>query len=159
MKKLEIILFGLLILSCQDIENCGTDDNRDFIIVRFFDFETKDPKVVGFTFTAENSPYQFRFLADTTVSTSGDTTIVSDSTFILLPLDPSTSSTRLLFDSDTTSHFIELSYDKEYSIFDPACEPSLIFLNIDTVGYSFDSLSIPGTVTNRQLSTNVEVYF
>lgn len=159
MKKLGIILFGLIILSCQDIENCNTDDNRDFIIVRFFDLETKDPKVVGFTFTAENSPYRFRFLADTTVSSSGVTTIVSDSTFILLPLNPSTNSTRLLFDSDTSSHFIELSYEKEYFIFDPDCEPSLTFFDIDTIGYSFDSLSIPGTVTNRQLSTNVEVYF
>lgn len=159
MKKLAFILFGLMIISCQDIENCGTDDNRDFLIVRFFDIETKDPKTVGFIFTVEDSPYQFRFLADTIISSSGDTTINSDSTFVLLPLNPSASSTRLLFDSDTSNHFIELGYNTEYSIFDEDCEPSLTFTNIDTLSYSFDSLSIPGTVTNRQLDTNVEVYF
>ena len=159
MKKLACILIGLVVLSCQDIENCGTDDNLDFMVLRFFDIETQNPKTVGFTFTVDGSPYQFSFLADTTVSSSGDTTIVSDSTFVLLPLNPLTPTTTLQFDSDTSSHLIELSYDPEYSIFDPKCEPSLTFKNIDTVQYTFDSLSIPGTVTNRQLDTNVEVYF
>lgn len=151
MKKLAIILTGLLVLSCQDIENCDTDDNRDFIIVRFFDLQSQDPKTVGFTFSVEGSPYQWRFLADTT--------IVSDSTFILLPLNPLTETTRLQFDTDTSSHFIELSYLTEYTIFDPACDPSLTFTNIDTVRQSFDSTIVVGTVTNRQLDTNVEVYF
>jgi len=158
-KKLAFIFIGFIILSCQDIENCGTDDNLDFIILRFFDLETQNPKTVGFVFTADGSPYRFPFLADTSISSSGDTTIVSDSTFVLLPLNPLSATTTLQFDSDTSSHLIELSYEPVYSIFDPDCEPSLTFKNIDTVRYTFDSLSIPGTVTNSQLSTNVEVYF
>ncbi len=158
MKKFIIILYGLIVLSCQEIENCGTDDNTDFIIVRFFDLETEAPKTVGFTFTVEGSPYNFVFLADTTI-VGTDTTIVSDSTFILFPLNPLTETTRLQFDSDTSSHFVELSYETSYSIFDEACDPSLTFVNIDTVSQSFDSTVVVGNVTNRLLDTNVEIYF
>ncbi|WP_462253949.1 hypothetical protein [Ekhidna sp.] len=158
MKKIFIIVFGLLIFSCQEIENCGTDDNTDFVIVRFFDLETQQPKTVGFTFTIEGSPYNFRFLADTTISGT-DTTIVSDSTFILFPLNPLNERTRLQFDSDTSSHFVELSYETSYSIFDEACDPSLTFVGIDTVSQSFDSTVVVGNVTNRLLDTNVEIYF
>ena len=154
-----IILLGLVVLSCQDIENCGTDDIRDFVIVRFFDLESQEPKKVGFIFTIEGSTDSFHFLADTTISSTNDITIVSDSTFILFPLNPLTETTKLQFDSDTSSHFVELSYEPSYSIFDSACEPSLTFMNIDTVRQTFDSTVVAGTATNRQISTNVEVYF
>lgn len=185
MKKSWIIVFWIFILACQDIENCGTDDSLDFIVVRFRDIETQESKTVGFRFSVDNSPYQWRFLADTTIVPSdttivpadtsvvdgetvitpadttiipADTTIVSDSTFVLFPLNPDTETTTFRFDTDTSNHVMELSYEVEYSIFDPECEPSLTFKKIDTVRHTFDSLSIPGRVTNRQLSTNVEIF-
>ncbi|MEQ8626307.1 hypothetical protein [Ekhidna sp.] len=146
MKKLRIILIGLAVLSCQDIENCGTDENLDFMILRFFDYETQNAKKIGFTITAENSPYSF--------------TPFEDSTGVGLPLNPEDPITTFFFDSDTSHFELEISYEKvEVSIFDPKCDPSYTYLGLDTVRYTFDSLSIPGTVTNRQLNTNVEVYF
>ncbi|MEP4496581.1 MAG: hypothetical protein ABJ019_08590, partial [Ekhidna sp.] len=98
-------------------------------------------------------------IAADTIIVLPDTTIVSDSTFVLFPLNPETGTTTFRFDSDTSNHVLELSYDVEYSIFDESCEPSLTFKNIDTVRHTFDSLAIPGRVTNRQLDTNVEIYF
>ncbi|WP_425389721.1 hypothetical protein [Ekhidna sp.] len=145
MKKLGIILIGLIIISCQDIENCGTDDNRDFMILEFRDIESQATRKVGFMVTAEDSPYRFA--------------LSSDSTFVALPLNPEDTVSTFLFDSDSSHFEVEMRYDPEFSIFDPACNPSITFLNLDTVRYTFDSLSIPGTVTNRQISTNVEVYF
>lgn len=146
MKKLAIIIFGLAIISCQDIENCGTDDNLNFMILRFFDYETQNAKKIGFTITAENSPYEF--------------TPFEDSTGVGLPLNPDDPTTTFFFDSDTSHFEVEMSYEKvEISIFDPKCDPSYTYIGLDTVRYTFDSLSIPGVVTNRQLSTNVEVYF
>lgn len=146
MKKLGIILIGLAVLSCQDIENCGTDENLDFMILRFFDYETQSSKKIGFTITADNSPYAF--------------TPFTDSTGVGLPLNPKDPTTTFFFDSDTSHFELEISYEKaEVSIFDPKCDPSYTYLGLDTVRYTFDSLSIPGTVTNRQLNTNVEVYF
>lgn len=157
MKKFIFILVIGIFSACQDIENCDTNDEWRFIVVSFFSIEDNTPKAVDFSFTAENSPYIYSFLADTTI-TDGDTTIVSDSTFILLPLNPETTTTTFFFDSDTASYMIEFSYDLQVSIFDEGCPPSISFMNLDTVRYSFDSLSIPGRITNRLIETNVEVF-
>ncbi len=148
MKKL-ITIFTLLIIgmsSCQDIENCDTNDSLDFMIVRFFDWETRSSKKVGFTITAENSPYNY--------------VLSTDSTFVNLPLDPLNTQTTFFFDTETSHFEVEMSYErKEITIFDPKCDPFYTYIGLDTIRNTFDSLAIIGTVTNRQLSTNVEIYF
>ena len=148
MKKLGIILIGLLILSCQDIENCGTDDNLDFMIVRFFDRETTSSKKVAFQVSSGSIVYGEGFYSE-------------DSTAIGLPLNPNSLETTFRFDSIGTnvSYELTMGYETALEIFDPKCDPSFYYSNLDTLSHSFDSLSIPGTVTNRQLNTNVEVYF
>lgn len=146
MKKLAIILFGLLILSCEEIENCGTNDELDFMVVRFYDLQSEASKKIGFTITAENSPYSF--------------SPFTDSTGVGLPLNPDDPTTTFFFDSDTSHFEMEISYDeKQVTIFDPKCDPSYTFIGLDTVRQTFDSTVVVGTVTNRQISTNVEVYF
>ncbi|WP_436514407.1 hypothetical protein [Ekhidna sp. To15] len=146
MKKLTIILLGLAIISCQDIENCDTNDDLDFMVVRFYDIESESSKKVGFTITAENSPYSF--------------TPFTDSTGVGLPLNPEDTTTTFFFDSDTSHFELEISYDElQVTIFDPQCDPSYTFIGIDTVRQTFDSTVVVGTVTNRQISTNVEIYF
>ncbi|MEO9482828.1 MAG: hypothetical protein ABJG47_05255 [Ekhidna sp.] len=146
MRKFGIILFALAILSCQEIENCGTDNNQDFMIVRFYDLESEASKKIGFTITAENSPYSF--------------TPFTDSTGVGLPLNPDDPTTTFFFDSDTSHFEVEISYtEKQVSIFDPACDPSYIFVGLDTVRQTFDSTVVVGTVTNRLIDTNVEIYF
>ncbi len=145
MKKLFLIFSLGLFLSCNDIENCDTNDEQDFMVLRFFDLATQSTKKVGFTITASDSPYQF--------------VPFDDSTGIGLPLNPNTDQTSFLFTSDTSIFELVISYDLQLSLFDDACDPSFVFSNLDTVSYTFDSLSIPGTITNRQLDTNVEVFF
>ncbi|MEP0985915.1 hypothetical protein [Ekhidna sp.] len=146
MKKLVFILMGLSVLSCRDIENCDTDDNLDFMIVRFYDIESGSSKKIGFEITAEDSPYTF--------------TPFEDSTGVGLPLNPEDQTTTFFFDSDTSSFELEMSYEEvEVTIFDPKCDPSLTFLGLDTVRQTFDSTVVVGNVTNRQISTNVEIYF
>lgn len=160
MKKGFIILFGLsLVFGCGDIDNCQTDPNVAAMIVRFYDLESKEAKKVGFEFTAQDSPYRFVFAADTTISTAGDTTIVSDSTYIVLPLNQEADFSTFFFNSDTSSHELMISYSKEFSIFDPDCEPSLTFVNLDTLSQTFDSTVVVNNFTNRQLDTNIEIYF
>jgi hypothetical protein len=158
-KGIFILLLLPLTFACHDIDNCEVDPNLEVMIVRFFDLETKEAKKVGFVFTAENSPYQFVFAADTTVSSLGVTTIVSDSTYIALPLNPETELLTFYFNSDTSSHELVISYNKEFSIFDPDCEPSLTFTNLDTVRQTFDSTVVVNRLTNRQFDTNIKIYF
>lgn len=145
MKKLLFIIGVLAFAACNDIENCETDDALDFMIVRFYNKQTKRPVKVGFTISASNSPYQF--------------VPFTDSTGVGLPLDPNQNEVTFLFDSTTTQYELVMSYEVEASIFDPDCEPSLTYVELDTVRQTFDSTVVVGTVTNRQLNTNVEIYF
>lgn len=145
MKKLLIILSFCAVAACNDIENCDANDELDFMVVRFFDKDTEQAKKMGFTITSSNSPYQF--------------VPFEDSTGVGLPLEPDAESTIFSFVSDTSSHQLVMSYDVQASIFDPKCDPSFTFLNLDTLSQTFDSTVVVGTVTNRQLSTNVEIYF
>lgn len=142
-----ILILGLLV-GCQDIDNCTSDSNTDFMIVRFFDAETKTAKKV-------------RFLVSTRDRTDVFFGFPEDSMAIGLPLDPTRTSLAFLFDSDTSDNDFELeiSYDQAFQIFDPDCPPSLFFNGLVTIRSSFDSTAVRGTVTNRQLTTNFEVYF
>ena len=80
------------------------------MIVRFFDKETNSSKKVGFEITADDSPYVWPYFTQIVVS-GGDTTVVIDSTLVLLPLNPITNTSTYYFNSDTSSHRIEMSYD------------------------------------------------
>ena len=147
MKKLLITLATTIIFSCNDIESCDANDQLNFFILRFYDFETQASKKVAFQVLSGDLIY-------------GEGFYFSDSTAIGLPLNPVEDSITYQFDSVGTdvSYFLTLSYQTNVSIFDPDCSPSFYYSNLDTVNYTFDSLAIPGTITNRQLRTNVEVY-
>jgi len=145
-KKLLIILAIGILWGSNDIQNCDSNNDRDFMILRFFDLETQNAKKVGFVVTTRGFVLGEGFYS-------------TDSTAIGLPLDPDTESSMFQFDSDTSSFNLTVSYEKEIRIFDPDCDPSFTFLKLDTVSQTFDSTVVRGTVTNRQLDTNVEVYF
>lgn len=159
MKKGLIILSLLpLIFSCGDIENCGTDQNLDYMIVRFFDLETKESKKVGFEIISSDPLVQFIIPPDTTIE-NGDTTIVREIEVLALPLNANSSEITYFFNSDSSNHQIQLSYNKEFSILDPDCEPSLTFTNLDTVRQTFDSTVVVSSITNIFTETNIEIYF
>ena len=142
-----IYIIALMLLgACQDIENCDTNDEQGFMVVAFLDKESGAPVKAGFTITAAGSPYSF--------------TPFTDSTAVGLPLNPDAESVTFFFDSLGASvrYQLEISYETQVSIFDEGCDPSIIFTNLDTLSYTFDSLSIPGTITNRLIDTNVQVF-
>lgn len=147
MKKLISILSVCLITACSDIENCDTNDDQSTMIIRFLDKETNAAKEVGFAVRAGSL-----------VLLDGMSTEAY--TGLALPLDPNSNQTTFTFDSIGTSVNYELvmSHDVQVSIFDPDCDPSFTFINLDTVRQTFDSTVVVGTVTNRQLSSNVEIY-
>ena len=146
MSKGRLFVFSLFILAgCTDIDNCDSDSNQTFMIVRFFDFETKSAKKVGFRVSTNESSDLFG--------------LSTDSLAIGLPLDPLDTAIFFLFDSDTNDYSLQVRYDPRFSIFDPDCEPSLFFSGLDSLSSSFDSTSVIGSVTNRLLTTNFEVYF
>ena len=150
MKKFIYIISVFVLASCQDIENCDSNDEMPEMVLEFLSRETQLPVKVGFTITASGSPYSFEPF--------------EDSTGVGLPLDPNAETVTFFFDSLQTSvrYELEMSYETQVSIFDEACRTSVTFLNLDTLderSYTFDSLSIPGTTTNRLIQTNVQVFF
>jgi len=116
------------------------------MIVRFFDLKSEAAKKVGFTVSSSNIIYGEGFYA-------------TDSTAIALPLDPTRRNVTFSLVSDTSNHRLVMSYDVEVAIFDPDCDPSFSYINLDTVRQTFDSTVVVGKSTNRQLSTNVKIYF
>ena len=143
-KTIAIILSLFFLFGCGDINNCSGDSSQSFMIVTFFDSETKQAKEVGFRITNENNDNQI---------------LTSDSLSVELALDPMDTSMIFLFDSDTNDYTLIVRYNPEFSIFDPKCDPSLLFVGLDTLESSFDSTAIRGTITDRQLTSNFEVYF
>lgn len=133
--------------ACQDIENCDANDEQRFMVVRFLEKESGQPKEANFSITDSGSPIEFL--------------ILEDLTGVALPLNPNSETATFFFDSlETNVHFeLEMGYKTQVSVFDEACDPSFTFINLDTVRYTFDSLSIPGRITNRQIETNVQVFF
>lgn len=115
------------------------------MILRFYDAETLAAKKVGFRVSANESATLFG--------------LSSDSLAIGLSLDPEDTTALFLFDTDTIDHAIRVRYRTEISIFDPDCDPSVLFIGLDTLSSTFDSTAIIGTVTDRELTTNIEVYF
>lgn len=151
---------ALLITACHTIDHCDSNPEQPFMMVKFYNIKDRSDKKVGFRFFSlkDGILRPHLFSADTLI-VDGDTTIISDSTFIVLPMDPLDTMATFLFDTDTMDHEIRVRYAKEFSIFDPACDPSLIFTGIDTLSSTFDSTVVVGRITNRLLSTNIEVYF
>lgn len=146
MKKAIFLFFSsILVFSCSDIDRCESDSNLSFMIVRFYDIETTSSKKVGFRISADDDPRLFE--------------LEDDSLEVGLFLNPIDTTTTFYFDTDTMDYSLQVRYNQEFSIFDPACDPSLTFIGLDTLSSSFDSTVVVGRVTNAQLPTNIEVYF
>ena len=148
MKKGVLLFMGWMLVACSDINNCDSDSNQTFMIVRFFDFESKSSQKISFQITD--------------IETGTAFVPSTDSLAVGLPLDPLDTAVLFQFDLDTTAgidYVLHVRYDPVFSIFDPNCDPSLFFAGLDTLTSSFDSTAIHGVVTNRQLTTNFEVYF
>lgn len=146
--------------------------------MRFYELDTpiQLPKNVNFTFVLDGSnpgglPYGFPmdsvdkvFDKDTVIYgyelKAGDTLRIPEGNAIALPLNAAADTVTyfcLLPDGQYTDTF-RLKYGREFSIYDKDCDPSLTYINLDTVSQTFDSMVVSGNVTNIQISTNIEVY-
>lgn len=150
MKYLVCFLFFGLVWGCRDIENCDADTNQDFFVLSFYDLETTAAKKVAFEISAQGRVFG-----------EGDYAYSADSTSVSLPLNPESNQVTFTLDSPGVAvvESLVLSYEKKVSLFDPDCPPSLYYEAIDTVFHTFDSLTLPGRITNSQIETNVAVYF
>lgn len=165
-KEYFISCFLVFLLGCNDIENCGADLAAEpKIWIGFNDLESQSEKTVGFEVFSSDPSVQF-LLPEVQKIDDGDTTFVREAQFFGLPLNTQNDTTTYFFVSDTSRHELVITYNKEFLIFDPKCNPSLIFNNIDTASQTFDSTVIVSRVaqifknsTTNPLISTFEIYF
>ena len=137
--------------ACADIDACEADSNQSFLAIDFHDRETLEQRTVGFEVTD-------KFRTDSTGSPVLYP-LESDSASIHLPFNAQDTTSTFVFRSDTSEFELSIRYEALFSIFDPQCDPSILFQGIDTLNNDFDSLAILGRTANRVIPTNIEVYF
>ncbi len=140
-----VISVGVMFTSCRDIESCGNNPSLSFMTVQFFDKSTKVSKKVGFSISPVNQDTVFQ--------------LAMDSLSVGLSLNSDDTVSAFIFDTDTTDYVLRVRYDVQFAIFDPACDPTVRFSELDTLSSTFDSTTVTGRFLDRQLSTNIEVYF
>lgn len=157
--------------ACRDIESCNADPARQELIIQFLSDTSGAIQNVNYSFLPAGSDVLFVF--DSTYFVAEEDTIiygtfVPEGDSILLPegnraaldLDANRDSITYYFilPDGTIPDTLNLRYNREFSIYDPECPPSLTYVNIDTVSQTFDSLKIVGTVTDVQITTHIEIY-
>ena len=149
------LLLFILFAACTADELCE-GESISTIKLSFKDFESKSTKAIaldsiGFSW----SPLSDTLYRDTTVSVIG------------LPVDPENSRTLFVFITtdliDTleviNADTLEISYKVTSSLISPECGPELLFSNLDTVYHTFDSLSIIQKLFDREVETNIEIFY
>lgn len=84
-----------------------------------------------------------------------DTTV----SFIGLPVDPDSTWTRFVFITTDRTDTLELRYAVTPSLISVDCGPELLFSNLDTLYHTFDSLAILQQLFDREVETNIEIFY
>ena len=149
MYRKPLLIFLLFLLSaCVDDELCiGTSTN--IVKVKLFEFE--DPlNSIEITFDSigvSGDPGFFPSYNDSTLSA------------INLTVDPNESFTRFVFFTSVSTDTLELTYRIKTRLISPACGPELIYSELDVFHYSFDSLILDESQIEREIETNIRIYY
>lgn len=150
MKRL-MFLVGLVILGCEDYDDCGVSNLSEELHLQFHDMDTKKTKKVIFD-------------AMTVQFTDGGVINYQDTigaTGYVFPVSLADTLTHYSFVTDTAVYNFELWYDLEAIVENPECGP--IFrvkqLNYNRETLTFDSAAIKVLELTTLISPHVEVYF
>ena len=148
MKQL-IITIVLICLwgSCTNDELCeGVGTNE--IKLSFKNYESGS----ALSITLDSIGFSWKPLMDTLYL---DTTV----TFIGLPVDPDTSVTQFVFVTADRTDTLEIGYHVSSSLISAECGPELLFSQLDTIYHTFDSLAIIQNIFDREVETNIELFY
>ncbi len=146
-RKIMIICF--FIAGCNEVKDCGLDDNRRLALVEFYRYSNELPidTLIFDRITSPQSPYLIYPDSDTLLRA------------MFLPLNPEADATDFLFETDSGVFDLSFSYRREFSVFDVDCDPSVKFFDLSGSSIAFDSVIVINPILNREELTNVEVYF
>ncbi|MFY0602065.1 MAG: hypothetical protein JXR03_20490 [Cyclobacteriaceae bacterium] len=145
MRKLVVIVFAVL-MGCNEILECELDPNVEYAVVGFYNSADSTEKEVKFNLVS-NSQFAYYDALDSGV-------------FFPLPLDPSQESITYLFETDSDTYNLTLSYELQaVQLYSLDCGGSFGFDSLKAFTTAFDSTAVIGPTINKNILVNVEVYF
>ena len=151
--KNHLLLFFILLLlglaACENEESCVTS-NSNLVKVDFYRIDDT---------TALNLDNTFFRRVTGVFADNGQSTVVSDTIFEGLFLDPTDTTASFIFTfADGSQRIISLRYDREQSLISPECGPDQRYFNLDTISYTFDSLRIANREVGKFDGANIEIF-
>jgi len=148
MNRIFIIYILLLFASCVDDELC-VGEGTNIVKVKIFDInDPTTPLAVTFDgIDVSGDPEVFPTYADSTLSA------------INLTVDPNEIYTRYILHTSTRSDTLEIGYAVQPKLISPTCGPELLFSQLEVIRHSLDSLYIEESQIEREVETNIRIYY
>ena len=151
--KNHLLLFFILLLlglaACENEESCVTS-NSNLVKVNFYRIDDT---------TALNLDNTFFRRVTGVFADNGQSTVVSDTIFEGLFLDPTDTTASFIFTfADGSQRTIAFRYDREQSLISPECGPDQQYFNLDTISHTFDSLRIANREVGKFDGANIEIF-
>jgi len=143
-----VILVLILISGCVDDELCiGTGTN--IVKLKIFDFSdpTTPLSVTFIGIEVIGDPESFPSYADSTLSA------------IDLTLDPNNENTTFILLTASRVDTLDLQYLIRPKLISPACGPEFTFNQLEVIEYTFDSLYLQEPSIEREVETNIRIYY
>ena len=150
MLRLTTVLFLMIMAAaCVNDELC-TGEGTNEIKLRFIESGSDPEAPISITFDSigvSGEPPAYPSYADTTLSV------------LELEVDPDSTTTRFIFITADRTDTLDLGYRVTPSFISVQCGPELLFSELDTLKHTFDSLVIVQTLFDKEVDSNIKIYY
>jgi hypothetical protein len=151
-----LFVFGVWLLSCQEIKDCELESSTDYAILRYYEADSvsQNTKTVAFINVSEVdvSAYVISSIFD---SDSTNDTVNA----VALFTNPTDTLVKYLFETDSIIYDLTLDYKPHLRILYDECDPVYSYKLDTAYSTNFDSVVVRNNILDREVSTNIEVYF
>ena len=148
-RLIKTILFLTLITACVNDELCVGNGTNE-IQLKFVEYDSDPESVISITFDSigvSGEPLAYPTFSDSTAFEIG------------LTVDPDSTWTRFVFITPTRTDTLDVNYFVTPSLISVQCGPELLYSKLDTLYNTFDSLAIIQETFDREVETNIKIYY
>ncbi len=141
------VLFFLGLSACEDEASC-VSNNTNLIGITFYEIDTNN--------TATALPVRINSIkTDQGATVYADDQAISD---VVLPLNPGANQVTFLFEQDTATDVLQVSYNREQLLISPECGVDQRFYGLGVTQQTFDSLRVRLTDLEKSQENNIAIY-
>ncbi|MFY0605670.1 MAG: hypothetical protein JXR10_03085 [Cyclobacteriaceae bacterium] len=156
MKSGLLLVFGIwLMLSCQEIKDCGLESSTDYVIVKYYEADSVDKEVKTAAFTVVREENNSLFVVSTMADTLEDDTVSLTGLFV----NPNDTLVNYIFETDSINYNLTLDYKPHLRIYYDECDPVYSYVLDTAYSSNFDSVVLINNILDRAVDTHIEVYF